>query len=412
MNFYDELECRGLIASHSQILKTILNSNDSVKFYCGFDPTADSLTVGNLLPLIMIQRFYNAGHVPCILIGDFTARIGDPTGRNLARSILPEETVNRNSIALQTQIIKILKNALCSIVFNNLFYNDMSLIDFMNAVGNRYTVNSILSLESVKSRLQSGGLTFSEMSYPLFQGYDFLKLNELYNVSLQIGGSDQWGNICSGIQLCRQILNKDVYGFTFPLIVKSDGEKFGKSMGGAIWLDGKKTSPWNFFQFWITQSDDMAEKLYKMLSLKSMMHFYYIHNLHREDSSKRILQYELAYEMTEFVHGKNEADKCSKISKAIYYDSWDSLNEQDFDLAYQCCGGIEIDTENFSILDILVDSGLSSSRTISKKMIDSKGITINNIKVESYCIKLPSTFHTKFAVLKRGKKNVKILKVK
>ncbi len=409
MNFFERIKSRGLVAqvSNEEKLSSLLDKRIAV--YCGFDPTSDSLTVGNLLALVTLKRFSQAGHFPIILIGNFTGMIGDPTGRSADRPQLSAAQVHINSQKIAAQAIKVVGEPF-QIVFNGSFYETQNVLQFMRDVGSLFTVNSMLAKDSVQNRLNSGGLTFTEMSYSLFQAADFDFLFQQLGCVLQIGGSDQWGNICAGIELCNK-RGHEVFELTFPLVTKSDGTKFGKSSSGAIWLDPKKTSVWDFFQFWVNLPDDNIENLFKMFSLKSDDFVRTIIDGHRRDPSTRMIQFTLAHEMTELVHSLADAYKCLNVSKALFQDDWESLTAEEFELAAEISGVIEAE-ENSSVVDLLVSSGLATSKSDANRLIKSNGVTVNGNTVTDPMLKEVTFFHGKFLILKKGKKSVRIVRRK
>jgi len=409
MSLFKELQSRDLIAQCSDFDKVSqIIDNRTIPVYCGFDPTSDSLTVGNLLALITLKRFSKHGHMPIILVGNFTAMIGDPTGRRTDRPQLTEHEIHINSqkIAVQCSLIV---GAPFQIVFNGSFYENVSILEFIRDVACRFSVNNMLENEAIHARLSNGGLTFGEMSYTLFQASDFDMLFEKFRCILQIGGNDQWGNICSGIQLCRKKKN-EVFGLTFPLLTKKDGTKFGKSSEGAVWLDSSKTSVWDFFQFWMNIEDDEIENVFKMFSLSSDEQLDTNIELHNKDKSARILQNALAIEMTELVHGKDSAYKCRNISRSMYYEDWDNLTQEEFELACKVLGSANIDSETVPVVSVLIQSGLATSKSDAVRIIESGGITINGAKVNEPIVKINQFFYDKFLIIKKGKKNVKIVR--
>lgn len=410
MNFFKQLQSRGLVAQCSDQTKIEELLNKKIFLYCGFDPTSDSLTVGNLLALVTLKRFSNAGHTPIILIGNFTSMIGDPTGRNSDRPILDSHTVHISSQKIALQSIKIVGQPF-QIVFNGSFYETQSVLQFMRDIACNFSVNEILAKDSVQTRLASGGLTFSEMSYSLFQASDFDFLFSKFGCVLQIGGSDQWGNICAGIDLCRK-RNHEVFGMTFPLVTKSDGTKFGKSSDGTIWLDPVKTSAWDFFQFWMNLPDDNVEHIFKMFSLKSDDFVNNTLDLHRKDKSGKIAQTALAIEMTELVHSQEDSYRCLNVARAMFQEDWESLTIDEFELASNVLGSVESEGDDVSVVSALIQGGLATSKSDANRLIASGGVSINEDAVKEPIVKSPSFFHGKFLILKKGKKSFKVIRKK
>jgi tyrosyl-tRNA synthetase len=411
MNIFEELNSRGLIAQCSKPdeLSNLLDG-EKIRVYCGFDPTSDSLTVGNLLALVTLRRFSLLGHSPIILIGNFTGMIGDPTGRSTERPVLSARDVHINSQKIALQASKIVGNPF-QIVFNGSFYEDQNVLTFMRDIGSLFTVNSMMTKDSIQNRLKNGGLTFSEMSYSLFQAADFDFLFNQFGCRLQIGGSDQWGNICAGIELCGK-RGHEVFGLTFPLVTKSDGTKFGKSSEGAIWLDSSKTSVWDFFQFWINLPDDNIISLFRMFSLKSEDRMRATIKANAANPSQRIIQRALAFEMTELVHGFTAAERCNNVARGLFSDEWDRLGDSDFELAASISGSIETEGNPINVVELLVNSGLAESKSDANRLIKSNGVTVNGNIVTKPIVEDVFFFNGKFVILKKGKKSVRIVKRK
>lgn len=314
----DELSWRGLIYDKTPGLTKILAKNKIV-LYVGFDPTYDSLHIGNLLVIIILIHFIKDGHKPLIIIGGATGIIGDPSYKNKERLSIKKNILNKNINNIKLQINKYLGNI--EILNNFDWIKDINIIDFLLKIGKYININYMLSKESVKNRLKNyhNSISFTEFSYQLFQGYDYFYLNKYKNCLLQIGGSDQWGNITTGINLIERKTGNKVYGLTFPLITKSDGSKFGKSESGVnIWLDTKYTSPYNFFQFWMNLSDIDAEKYIKIYTFIPKNEIYNLILLHKKKPSNRILQNRLAIELTNMVHGEKKANNILNISKLFF----------------------------------------------------------------------------------------------
>jgi len=420
-NIIFDLQQRGLVAQCTDLERlTSLVKNEKITLYCGFDPTAESLTVGNLLALITLKRFANAGHRVIVLIGNLTGMIGDPSGRSADRPVLSEQQVHMNAhhIAIQSANIVGLEFNIHdpSIVFNANFYEHMNVLQFMREIGIKFSVNKMLTKDSIDSRLNSGGLTFAEMSYSLFQAADFNFLAQRNDCKLQIGGNDQWGNICSGVELARTN-GKEVFGLTFPLVTKKDGTKFGKSSDGAVWLDPKKTTPWDFYQFWINLSDEEAEKIISMFSLQNNANFLATLKENKEHLPKRHLQNILALEMTVLVHGTVIGMKCERIAKAMFQGEWTGLSREELEQANEVINGEEVTLPErtdgkFDVVGALIHTGLATSKTDARKLIDSKGININGFTVTDHVIEKSkfNPYHGEFVVLRKGNKHIRIIK--
>ena len=315
MNILDELQWRGLVhqCSDEAGLRELL-SNGSVTLYCGFDPTADSLHVGNLLPMLQLMRFAAAGHRPLALIGGATGLIGDPSGKLQERALSRAEVVSNNADAIGAQLVHITG---CDTVNNLAWTENLSVIDFMRSVGKHFSVNAMLRRDSVSSRLEGDGLSFTEFSYMLFQGNDFLQLAQREGCSLQIGGSDQFGNMCSGLDLLKKN-NLEGFALTFPLMVKSDGTKFGKSESGTVWLSAEKTSPWEFHHFWLNASDADVGKLLRMFTFLNQEAVESLERSVAEEPHKRAAQKALAHEMTTLVHGAQTCADIEAIASLLF----------------------------------------------------------------------------------------------
>jgi tyrosyl-tRNA synthetase len=408
LNFIEELKQRGLVSQITDETKLEKLLNDKKTVYCGFDPTADSLHVGSLLPLITLLRFKKAG-IPVIpLIGGATGMIGDPSGKSSERTLNSPETVSLFKDSISAQIKSILGDV--CILDNNDWTKNFSIIEFLRDIGKHFSVNSMLSKESVKNRIEreDQGISFTEFSYQLLQSMDFWHLFKSNNCSIQIGGSDQWGNITSGMDLIHKKEGNDciVAGLTMPLLVKSDGNKFGKSESGAVWLSSEKTSPFNFFQFWLKVSDSDIAKFFKMLSFRSVEE---IENILLEDAnrSKPIAQRLLAEELTEIVHGKKALESVLRMTKALFENDFEKMTKEDF-LNLKKDGMNSIKPEDLNLANLLVSSNLVKSKRQARELISAGAILINGIKVissEDLNEISVMDFREGFAVLQKGKRD-------
>jgi tyrosyl-tRNA synthetase len=310
MNLIDELRWRGMLQDIMPGTEEQL-SKEMTTAYVGFDPTADSLHIGNLVPIMLLLRLQRAGHKPLALVGGATGMVGDPSGKSEERNLLSEETLQRNQEGVKRQLMKFLdfdpaKPNAAEMVNNYDWFKEIGFLNFIREVGKHITINYMMSKDSVRKRIESeGGISFTEFSYQLIQGYDFLWLYQNKNCRMQMGGSDQWGNITTGTELIRRKGGGEAFGLTCPLITKADGGKFGKSEQGNVWLDAEKTSPYHFYQFWINATDADAEKWIKIFTFLSKDEVDAVLAEHRQDESKRILQKRLARELTIFVHGES-----------------------------------------------------------------------------------------------------------
>jgi tyrosyl-tRNA synthetase len=373
MNIFEELNKRNLIAqiTHEGPIEQLLKEK-KVTVYAGFDPTADSLHVGHLIPLLGLKRFQQYGHRIIALVGGGTAMIGDPSGKTEMRQMMTEERINANREALRKQICRFvnLDNPSEGIMVDNSeWIRDVNYIDFLREIGCHFTVNRMLGAECYKTRLEQG-LTFIEFNYMLLQSYDFLLLNRKYDCTLQIGGDDQWSNILSGADLVRRVERKEVYGLTIPLLLTSDGRKMGKTEKGSVWLSPEKTTPHEFYQYWRNVEDVEVGKLLKILTFFSMEKIEKLSGLTGKDINTA--KKELAYSITEIVHGKEEADKARSAAEALFEGGSESNSIPVTDISND---KIE---EGIQILDALLLCGLISSKGEGRRLIGQSGIHIND----------------------------------
>lgn len=411
-NLIQELQERGLIAqvTDTKALAERL-AVESIVLYCGFDPTADSLHLGHLVPLLCLKRFQLAGHRPVVLVGGATGLIGDPSFKATERKLNTAEIVQRWVEKIRDQITLFL-DFNCSdnsaIVANNYdWFGAMNVLTFLRNIGKYFSVNQMVNKEVVKHRLNcdDGGISFTEFSYNLLQGYDFAYLNKQYGVTLQIGGSDQWGNITSGIDLTRRMHQNTVYGLTVPLITKPDGTKFGKTEGGVIWLDSSKISPYTFYQFWIKTADN---DVYRFLKFFTFMDIAAINALEEECSSGKPAraQYVLAQEVTRIVHGEKGLKAAQRITASLFTGAFSDLTEGDFIQLAQDGIPTVILESNADLPQALVAAKLASSRGQARTMISSHAITVNGKKQESprYIFRDADRLYGHYTLLRRGKK--------
>ncbi|MHA0981118.1 tyrosine--tRNA ligase [Kosakonia cowanii] len=413
-NLIKQLQERGLVAqvTDEEALAERL-AQGPIALYCGFDPTADSLHLGHLVPLLCLKRFQQAGHKPVALVGGATGLIGDPSFKASERKLNTEDTVQEWVDKIRNQVAPFLdfdcgENA--AIAANNYdWFGSMNVLTFLRDIGKHFSVNQMINKEAVKQRLNRDdvGISFTEFSYNLLQGYDFACLNERYGVALQIGGSDQWGNITSGIDLTRRLHQNQVFGLTVPLITKADGTKFGKTEGGAVWLDPKKTSPYKFYQFWINTAD---ADVYRFLKFFTFMDIAEINALEEEDKNSGKApraQYVLAEQVTRLVHGDEGLTAAKRITASLFNGTLSDLSEADFEqLAQDGVPMVEME-KGADLMQALVDSELQPSRGQARKTIASNAVTINGEKQAE-----PEYFFTdadrlfgRYTLLRRGKKN-------
>ena len=426
-NFVEELQWRGMIQDVMPGTEEHLMEATRAA-YLGFDPTADSLHIGHMVGVMMLRHFQLAGHKPFALVGGATGMIGDPSGKSTERNLLDETTLRHNQEAIKMQLAKFLdfesdaENA--AVLVNNYdWMKNFSFLDFIRDVGKHITVNYMMAKDSVKKRLSAEdaeGMSFTEFTYQLVQGYDFLHLYQKHQCTLQIGGSDQWGNITTGTELIRRIGNGKGYALTCPLVTKADGTKFGKSEGGNIWLDPKRTSPYKFYQYWLNTSDDDAAKYIKIFTT---LHKEEIDNLIAEHANAphlRALQRRLAEEITVMVHSKTDLENAEKASAILFGKSTSeelkSLDEATFLDVFEGVPQAEISEEKikegFSIVAALAETGFLSSNSEARRALKENAIAVNKEKVaESYVISENDLINGKFVLLQRGKKNYFLLRI-
>lgn len=417
----EELKERGLISqiTNEEKLVNIMN-NSSISLYCGFDPTSDSLHVGSLLPLVTLLRFKQAKHNVLPLIGGATGMIGDPSFKAQERALNSEEQVLFFKSKITEQIKSILGQDIL-VVDNMEWTKNINIIEFLRDIGKHFSVNSMLSKESVKNRIEreEQGISFTEFTYQLLQSMDFWHLNKKFNCELQIGGSDQWGNITSGIDLIhkKEGNDKNAIGLTLPLLVKSDGQKFGKTESGTIWLSKEKTRPFDFYQFWLKVADSDIENFFKMLSLRPLEE---INKILQEDKlrEKPMAQQFLAEDLTELVHGRDELDSVIRVTEALFNNDFSKLNEIDFE-NLEKDGMVVFDLkEEKRLIDILTESDLSPSNKKSREFIKDGAISLNGKKIEekdsanilNLKLSLNEFFFNKFLILKKGKRDFRLIK--
>lgn len=413
MTLFEELKSRGLVyqITNEEGLKKRL-SQGKVVLYCGFDPTGESLHLGHFLQLLMLKRFLNEGHKVIALVGGATALIGDPSGRNEERLLLDKKRVEKNKEKIKKQIEKILetkkeKNKV--LILDNLqWHAKFGFLDFLREVGKNFTISYLLAKESVKKRLEAG-ISFTEFSYNLLQAYDFYHLFKNYKCELQIGGSDQWGNITSGIDLIKKIENREVFGLTLPLITTSTGEKFGKSTGKAIWLDKDLTTPYELYQYFFNTPDSEVIKLLKYFTFLPLKEIQKIEEQMKLNPEKRIAQKTLAFEVVKLVHNEKEAKEAEKISQALFYGDIKSLSKKELEIATKDLPTFVLKQKDskLPLIDLLVSAGVCSSKREARQDVLNGIIFINDLqfnKIESIIEKSLCLFE-KYLIIKRGKRN-------
>lgn len=428
MNFVEEITWRGML--HDVMPGTEEHLTEEMRAaYVGIDPTADSLHIGHLVGVMMLRHFQLSGHKPYALLGGATGMIGDPSGKSAERNLLDEETLQHNQQALKAQLSKFLdfesdqKNA--AVLVNNYdWMKNFTFLDFIRDVGKHITVNYMMSKDSVKKRLSSDsseGMSFTEFTYQLVQGYDFLHLFRTHNCTLQMGGSDQWGNITTGSELIRRIGNGKGFALTCPLITKADGTKFGKTEGGNIWLDPNRTSPYKFYQYWLNSSDEDAEKYIKIFTFLNKDTIEELVSNHKKEPHLRQLQRILAEEITVMVHSREDYENALKASEVLFGKSTandlKSLNEATFLDVFEGVPQAEISrAEIESGLDMIAalsaKTDFLKSNGEARRSLKENAISVNKEKVgEDYQISTSDLINNKYIILNKGKRNTYIIRV-
>lgn len=412
-----DLQQRGLIAqtTDAQALDTLLNEK-KITLYCGFDPTADSLHIGHLLPILVLRRFQLAGHTPIALVGGATGMIGDPSFKAQERSLNTLETVQNWVAKIRAQLQPFLSfsgdNA--AIMANNFdWFGSMNCLDFLRDIGKHFSVNAMLNKESVKQRLSRDdvGISFTEFAYALLQGYDFAELYRRHGAVLQIGGSDQWGNITGGIDLSRRLHQATVYGLTLPLVTKADGTKFGKTEGGAVWLSAEKTSPYQFYQFWLKVADADVYKFLKYFTFLSVAEIEAIEASDQASGSKPQAQRILAEEMTRLIHGEEALAAAQRISASLFAEDQSALTESDFQqLSLDGLPAFPV-TESINIVQALTTASLAKSNNEARSFISQGAVMVNGQKIDSadYVFSSDDKRFGHYTILRRGKRNHALL---
>ncbi len=424
MNFIEELRWRGMLHDIMPGTEDALNK-ESVGGYIGFDPTADSLHIGSLVQIMILLHFQRAGHKPTALIGGATGMVGDPSGKAKERSLLSREEVELNMKGIQAQLERILdfnpETENCAELVNNYdWFEGFSFIDFIRDVGKHMSINYMLAKDAVKSRMESG-LSFTEFSYPLIQGYDFYVLNRDKNCKIQLGGSDQWGNIVTGTELIRRLGGSEAYAATTPLITKADGSKFGKTEGGNVWLDRERTSPYKFYQYWINASDEDAEKYIKIFTLKSKAEIDSIIAEHKEAPHLRLLQKELAKDITVRVHSEEDLNTAIEASNILFgkstSDALMKLSESDFLAVFDGVPQAEVPIEKLAKSELLLSevvvslSNFLPSNGEFRRALKERSFSLNKDKVsEDIQLNKEHLMAGKYLLLQRGKKKYFIVK--
>ncbi|HSJ38213.1 MAG TPA: tyrosine--tRNA ligase [Planococcus sp. (in: firmicutes)] len=407
----EDLKWRGLLYQQTdeEGLAEVLEK-EKISLYCGVDPTADSMHIGHIVPLLTLRRFQMHGHRPILLVGGATGMIGDPSGRNEERQLQTTEQIDHNVEGIKLQMQQIFdfqtENG-AKMVNNRDWIGAMSVIEFLRDYGKLISVNYMLAKDSVASRLETG-ISFTEFSYTLIQAIDFNHLFDNYNCRVQIGGSDQWGNITSGLEVIRKTHDEETkaFGITIPLVTKADGTKFGKSAGGSVWLDAKKTSPYEFYQFWINTSDADVIKYLKIFTFISRQEVEALEKTVETEAHLRKAQKVLAEEMTKLIHGVSALEDALRITKALFSGDLKALSASEMKAAFKDVPSIEMERQPKSIVDLIVEAGISPSKRQAREDITNGAISVNGEKVTEldYIIDEKDRLEDAFAIIRRGKK--------
>lgn len=424
-NVIEELRWRGLLhdiipGTEEQLLK------ESTAGYVGFDPTAESLHIGSLVPILVMVHLQRFGHKPVALIGGATGMVGDPTGKSEERNLLDRDTLDRNMAGIRKQLSKFIDfdsyQPNSAVMVNNYdWFREISFLDFIRDTGKHITVNYMMAKDSVKKRLESdNGMSFTEFCYQLMQGYDFYRLYHEQNCKLQFGGSDQWGNIVTGVELLRRKSGKEAFAFTSPLIKKADGNKFGKSEKGNVWIDAARTSPYSFYQFWLNTADEDAERFLKIFTFLTREEITDLAARHKGNEHQRILQNKLAEEVTRFVHSQEDLDFAIEASRILFGNDTEnalrSLTEKQFLQIMEGVPQFSVSQSQLTEQDlttILVYGEVFKSKGEARKMITAGGVSLNKAKVLDEGMKIDSSLllSNKYLLIQKGKKNYFLLTV-
>ncbi|MFH0531492.1 tyrosine--tRNA ligase [Staphylococcus aureus] len=406
----EDLKWRGLIYQQTdeQGIEDLLNK-EQVTLYCGADPTADSLHIGHLLPFLTLRRFQEHGHRPIVLIGGGTGMIGDPSGKSEERVLQTEEQVDKNIEGISKQMHNIFEFGTdhgAVLVNNRDWLGQISLISFLRDYGKHVGVNYMLGKDSIQSRLEHG-ISYTEFTYTILQAIDFGHLNRELNCKIQVGGSDQWGNITSGIELMRRMYGQtDAYGLTIPLVTKSDGKKFGKSESGAVWLDAEKINPYEFYQFWINQSDEDVIKFLKYFTFLGKEEVDRLEQSKNEAPHLREAQKTLAEEVTKFIHGEDALNDAIRISQALFSGDLKSLSAKELKDGFKDVPQVTLSNDTTNIVEVLIETGISPSKRQAREDVNNGAIYINGERQQdvNYALAPEDKIDGEFTIIRRGKK--------
>tara|TARA_A100001011_G_scaffold369176_1_gene424248 strand:+ start:1093 stop:2367 length:1275 start_codon:yes stop_codon:yes gene_type:complete len=421
MNFINEMTWRGMIHDSTPGLSDLLSSG-TTSGYVGFDPTATSLHIGNLVPIMLLVHYQRCGHKPIALVGGATGLIGDPSGKSAERNLLTIEELNHNVSLIKPQLELFLDfnngDKSAEIVNNMDWFKEVNMISFFRDIGKHLTLNYMMAKDSVQNRMESG-ISFTEFSYQLIQAYDFYFLHKTQNCKVQIGGSDQWGNITAGIELIKKISREKAYALTTPLLTKSDGSKFGKTESGNIWLDPKRTSPYKFYQYWLNVSDQDAEKWIKIFTTLSEKDTAEIVSKHNNEPHLRIVQKELAKRITSRVHSEEAYHQSVRISSILFgkktADQIQDITEDEFLMVFEGVDQYKVDRSilqtGVDLINLLTDfSGAFSSKGEVRRLLDSNSISVNKLKCKGdHIVRTDDLLNGKYLLIQKGKKHYSII---
>ena len=429
MNVYEELEWRGLLADCTDKTELTKRLATPIALYCGFDPTADSLHVGNLVPLLALRRFQDFGHHPIAVAGGATGSIGDPSGKTAERQLLTKEILDRNIASVKVHLAKLLEfdaaktpnNNPARLVDNASWTADVSFLDFLRDIGKHFSVNQMVAKESVRARMEDRevGISYTEFSYMLLQAFDYYVLCRDVNCELQIGGSDQWGNITAGIELTRKKLGKTVYGLTLPLITNADGTKFGKTEAGAIWLDPKRTSVYKFYQFWINADDRDVIRYLNYFTFLPKEEIEALERAHSENPGTRAAHKALAKAATNLIHGETATSEAVRASEILFGGELAGISETTFndivgEVPSKEIEKAKLDGAGIPLVELLVHSGLCPSKGQARKDIEGGGVNLNNVREASATRSVTTNdlIFGKHVLVRKGKKNYVVVTAK
>jgi tyrosyl-tRNA synthetase len=425
VSILEELQWRGLVADCTDTVELTKKLSAPITLYCGFDPTADSLHVGNLVPLLALRRFQLLGHHPIAVAGGATGSIGDPSGKTAERQLLTKEILDHNIASVKVQLAKLLdfetKQNPARLVDNASWTAGISFLDFLRDIGKHFSVNQMVAKESVRARMEDRdvGISYTEFSYMLLQAFDFMVLAREQNCELQIGGSDQWGNITAGIELTRKKLGKQVFGLTLPLITNTDGSKFGKTAAGAIWLDPKRTSVYKFYQFWINTADADVIRYLKYFTFLTKEEIESLEKQHAENPGARVAHRALAKFATDLIHGEAATAESIRASEILFGGNLEGIAENTFkeiigEIPTKEIEKAKLDGAGIPLAELLVHAGLSQSKGAARKDIEGGGVNINNVREQNFQRMITSSYllFGNHILLRKGKKNYVVVTAK